>query len=75
MGKMKEIVGKAPLVFTHIHVLHGVGVSDSYDCFIKYFNNILDEQAKTIVIPHRSIIREPWVTPGLIKSSRKCELL
>ena len=80
MGKMKEIVGKAPLVFTHrpidsaqtaqliqalrstswANVLNGVGVSDCYDCFIKYFNKILDKHAptKTIVIPHRSIIRE-----------------
>ena len=75
MGKMKEIAGKAPLVFTHIpidsaqtaqliqalrstswaNVLHGVGVSDCYDCVMKYFNTILDEHAhtKTIVIAHR----------------------
>ncbi len=52
-------------------------VSDSYDNFINHFTKILAENApiKRTIIPHRSIIREPWITPSLIKSSRKCELL
>ncbi len=52
-------------------------VSENYDSFIRHFMKILDEHApvKRIVIPHGSIIKEPWITPNLMKCSRKCELL
>ena len=52
-------------------------VSDCYDTFITHFQRILDECApmKETVIPYRHIIREPWMTTGLMKSSRKRTLL
>ena len=52
-------------------------VSDCYDIFITHFKRILDECApiKETVIPYRSLIREPWMTTGLMKSSRKRTLL
>ena len=53
------------------------GVSESYDCFIVMFNKLLDENIpmKKSSIPQKSIIRESWMTPGLIKASRKRDIL
>ena len=52
-------------------------VSKSYDNFIEHFGKVLDEHVpvRQIVIPHREIIREPWMTSDLLKSSRKCDIL
>ena len=52
-------------------------VSKSYDNFIEHFGKVLDEHVpmRKIVIPHRSIIREPWMTSDLLKSSRKRDIL
>ena len=52
-------------------------VSKSYDNFIDHFGKVLDEHVpmRKIVIPHRSIIREPWMTSDLLKSSRKRDIL
>ena len=52
-------------------------VSDCYDTFITHFKSILDECApmKETVIPYIYLIREPWMTTGLMKSSRKRTLL
>ena len=58
-------------------LLHHNNVSKNSDSFIQHFRNIIDNCApeKQVVIPFRSIIREPWMTPGLLKSSKKCEKL
>ena len=52
-------------------------LDDCYDIFITHFKRILDECApiKETIIPYRSLIREPWMTTGLMKSSRKRTLL
>ena len=47
-------------------------VEECYDDFVKYLNNIVNSCApENTTIRHRSIIREPWMTPELIKSSNK----
>ena len=45
--------------------------------FIEKLNNIIDCYAplKKVIIPHKSIIRNPWVTKGLLKSSHTCAKL
>ena len=52
-------------------------MSKSYDNFIEHFGKVLDEHARVrkIVIPHTSIIREPWMTSDLLKSSSKRDIL
>ena len=48
-------------------------VSKCYDSFIAHFTDILNTHAPEVktLIPYKAIIREAWMTPGLIKSSRK----
>ena len=52
-------------------------VSKCYDSFIAHFTDILNTHAPEVKtsIPYKAIIREAWMTPGLIKSSRKKEHL
>ena len=52
-------------------------VSKSYDNFIEHFGKVLDEHTPVmkIVIPHRSFIREPWMTSDLLKSSSKRDII
>ena len=51
-------------------------INESYNAFIekinKELNNISPE--KLVAIPHKSIFREPWMTKGLINSSKKKEI-
>ena len=56
-------------------LLHYDNVTKCYDSFIQHYQNIIEKFApeKQVVIPYRSIIREPWMTHGLLKASRKCE--
>lgn len=44
--------------------------SDAYDNFMDSFNEVLDIYAPmhTVNIPHKAIVREPWMTSGLVKS-------
>ncbi len=53
------------------------GVDECYNNFIDYLTVLLDTHAPLTVttIPHRSIIREDWMTSALIKSSKKKEIL
>ena len=48
-------------------------VSKCYDSFIAHFTDIVNTHAQEVKtsIPYKAIIREAWMTPGLIKSSRK----
>ena len=52
-------------------------VSKCYDSFIAHFTDILNTHAPEVKtsIPYKAIIREAWMTPSLIKSSRKKEHL
>ncbi len=54
-------------------ILPSENVSESYDKFINHFKKLLDvaiPETKT-TIPYRSIIKQPWMTPGLCKCSSK----
>ena len=46
-------------------------VNECHNAFIDRILNILNTHAptKTISIPYRAILREPWMTAGLLKSS------
>ena len=48
-----------------------------YDSFIAHFTDILNTHAPEVKtsIPYKAIIREAWMTPGRIQSSRKKEHL
>ena len=48
-------------------------ISDSYRSFIDFFNKVIDEciPIQKVVIPYRSVIREPWMTTDLLKQSKK----
>ena len=52
--------------------LDTMDVNDASDHFTLQLTNVLDMCApnKTIVIPSKNIVREPWMTKGLIKSSK-----
>ena len=52
-------------------------VSKCYDSFIAHFTDIQNTHAPEVItsIPYKAIIREAWMTPGLIKSSQKKEHL
>jgi hypothetical protein len=58
-------------------VLRYHNVNECYDSFIAHFTNIIDTHAPVTktTIPYKATIREPWMTPGLIKSSRKRDQL
>ncbi len=58
-------------------ILNHEHIDNCYDAFVCKFNELLDSCApiKTTAIPHRCVLRESWMTPGMIKSSRKCEQL
>ena len=45
---------------------------DAYNTFIQQLNNIMDVciPKKKVVIPSRFVIRNPWMTKGLVTSSR-----
>ena len=73
LGKLAEALTRTDWV----NVLAGKSVSECYDAFIQHFNVLMDEYipVKRTEIPHRSIVREPWMTPGLMKSFRKRDLM
>ncbi len=51
--------------------------NDGYDFIVKKIQHVMDTIApKTLLtIDPSKIIREPWMTPGLIKSSKTCDKL
>jgi hypothetical protein len=55
-------------------ILKQDSVNDCYNAFIERFNSILDVCApvKTTTIARKFVTREAWITPGLVKSSRRC---
>ena len=57
--------------------LHSENIDQSYQDFIATLTKALDTHApitKT-TIPFKQVIRQPWMTSGLIKCSRKCDRL
>jgi len=57
------------------NLLENQQVGDSYGIFIQRLTESLDRHApfKKKTIPVKYIIREPWITPGLLKSSNTCD--
>ena len=58
-------------------VLDSDDVSKCYDNFMTRFHNVLDECApmQKSSIPHRAILKQPWMTTGIAKASTKCQRL
>ena len=57
--------------------LNSLNVDEAYDFFVDNLNNCLDENAPKVKIKinPKNIIREPWMTEGLVKSSKVCDRL
>ena len=51
--------------------------NDGYNFIVKKIQDVMDTIApkKLLTIDPSKIIREPWMTPGLIKSSKTCDKL
>ena len=58
-------------------VLGQSNASDKLECFHNKVMDVINEVSpeRTICIPYRKIIREPWMTPGLKKCSKKQQAL
>lgn len=52
-------------------------INQAYDEFMKHFKNLIDIYApeKTITIPARYVMREAWMTKGILASSLNCNKL
>ena len=74
LGKLAEALTRTGWV----NILAGESVSECFDAVIQHFNVLMDEYHIPVMrteISYRSIVREPWMTHGLMKSSRKRDLL
>ena len=62
---------------TNWNYLDDININDACDELTEKIKDTLDLYAplKTIKIPHTNIIRDPWMTKGLIKSSNTCSKL
>ncbi len=62
---------KNELSIINWNFLSTLDVDESFKLFTEKVNSILDKHAplKTKIIPSKYIIRDPWMTPGLLKSS------
>ena len=74
--KIKEINSQLTEMTWH-DVLGQSNASDKFECFHNKVMDVINEVSpeRTICIPYRKIIREPWMTPGLKKCSKKQQLL
>ena len=54
------------------NILSNMSVEEGYTHLIKTLTNFIDKCApeKEIIIKKKNIIRDKWMTPGLIKSAR-----
>ena len=68
---------KNSLVTTDWEPLNELNTEDGYNFLSQRLESILDMHApiRTRVIPPSKIINEPWMTPGLLKSSKHCDQL
>jgi hypothetical protein len=57
--------------------LNTMNIDDAYLSFSNKLKETLDKIApeKTVIIPHKYIIRDPWVTKGIVKSSKYLDKL
>lgn len=57
--------------------LHDMDTNKAFEFFIETLNNILDTYApeREITVKPNNMIREKWMTKGLLKSSKTCEKL
>ena len=57
------------------NILENLNPNEGYNKFQEILTTVLDKYApiKTVVIPVKYQIREPWMTPGLLKSSIECD--
>jgi hypothetical protein len=65
------------LRITDWNTLKNLQVNDAYSHFINILQSIIDDIApeKTKTFSDRNTIREPWMSPGLIRSSNKLQKL
>ena len=68
---------KRSLSQTNWNILNSLETDEAYDFFMNTLNKILDENAPKVLLKlgQKYIIREPWMTPGLMKSSKICDRL
>ena len=68
---------KTALSQTSWDCCNGFDANDTYNYFIGKLNSLIEQYAplKTVRIPHKHIIREPWMSTALIKSSKTCDKL
>ena len=61
---------KTALADTDWSYLQALSANDAYNSFVETLNRFVDEYApiKTIRISPKHVIREPWMTPGILKS-------
>ena len=62
---------------TNWQYLEQLNTNDAFIAFTNKLNDIINNevQEKTVIIPASRIIRDPWITTGLITSSRKLNKL
>ena len=62
---------------TDWNILNNMDVNDGFSELYRIIENTLDTIApsRTFTIPHKNIIRDPWVTKGILKSSRTLDKL
>ena len=70
-------INDALLSTTWGDLLTHTDINQCYSTFLQYFMNVLNDYApeRNITIPYKSVIKLDWITPSLIKCSRKCEQL
>ena len=70
-------INDALLSTTWGDLLTHTDINQCYSTFLQYFMNVLNDCAPeiNITIPYKSVIKLDWMTPSLIKCSRKCEQL
>lgn len=70
--------GVMTLIINELHsmdwqFLNTLNVNEAYVSFIEKLNSLIKKHSpeKTVVIPYNKVIKEPSMTPGLMKSSQK----
>ncbi len=68
---------KSEMAATDWDVLSDMNASNGYDFFMNKLTQALDTYApiKTITVSPRNVIKEDWMSSGLLKSSRACDKL
>ena len=58
-------------------IIDHLNIDDAYTLLVSKIQNALNTHApeQTIKIPYKKILRQPWMTPALLKSSRKKRIM